>query len=172
MFASRITKTKLDTPKRPLFASQRQDAPRSDLETTRTDDHNARIESSASVSSWSFGNIPIFPSGFEQHSGPSAASPVPNYRHPIQARTKIGAVNDPLEHEADRIADQLTRIPERAVAPASAALQISRQCTACQKRGKTLQRRPACSHSPHEAPSVVDAVLRSPGKPLDQGSST
>ena len=37
----------------------------------------------------------------------------PAPRPPIQAKLKIGAVNDPLEHEADRVADQVMRMPPR-----------------------------------------------------------
>ena len=41
-------------------------------------------------------------------------SPLP--RLPIQAKLKVGAVDDPLEHEADRVADQVMRMPAREVA--------------------------------------------------------
>src|SRR4051812_33153216 len=42
--------------------------------------------------------------------------------HPpsLQTKLKIGAVDDPLEHEADRIADQVVRPGDRAL-PATAA---------------------------------------------------
>ena len=33
-------------------------------------------------------------------------------RLPIQAKLKVGAVDDPLEHEADRVADQVIRMPD------------------------------------------------------------
>ena len=36
-------------------------------------------------------------------------SPLP---FPIQAKLMVGAVNDPLEHEADRVAEQVMRMPE------------------------------------------------------------
>ena len=36
----------------------------------------------------------------------------PAPRLPFQAKLKVGAVDDPLEHEADRIADQVMRMPE------------------------------------------------------------
>ena len=36
----------------------------------------------------------------------------PGSGNSIQAKVKVGGVNDPLEHEADRAADQALRIPE------------------------------------------------------------
>ena len=48
-------------------------------------------------------------------------------------RLEIGAVDDPLEHEADRIADEVMHICWlRELAPTSAPVQINRKCTACE----------------------------------------
>jgi hypothetical protein len=38
----------------------------------------------------------------------------PALRWPIQAKLQLGAVNDPLEHEADRVADRVVRIADPA----------------------------------------------------------
>src|SRR6478672_2196338 len=58
--------------------------------------------------SWDFSKIPLSPPGATppRSSGPPL---------PIQAKLKIGAVNDPLEQEADRIADQVMRMPELSI---------------------------------------------------------
>jgi hypothetical protein len=65
-----------------------------------------------------FSKIPLF--------APGTVEPfqVPSYfsapRLPIQAKLKVGAVNDPLEYEADRLAGQVMRMPQPAVSISSA----------------------------------------------------
>jgi hypothetical protein len=54
--------------------------------------------------SWDFSRIPLSPPG----ATPPRSS---ESRFPIQAKLKIGAVDDPLEQEADRIAGQVMRMP-------------------------------------------------------------
>jgi hypothetical protein len=44
----------------------------------------------------------------------------------LQAELSVGAVNDPLEHEADRIADQVMRTTGQDDPVASASTQLSR----------------------------------------------
>ncbi|MGQ0445565.1 MAG: eCIS core domain-containing protein [Beijerinckiaceae bacterium] len=88
-------------------------------------------------------------------------------RLPIQAKLKVGAGNDPLEHEADRIADQVMRMPAPGAAPTSAPQQVSRKCAECEEEEK-LQRKEAGSQpAAVDAPASLHEVLRSPGQPLD-----
>ncbi len=54
-------------------------------------------------------------------------------RHVVQTHLKVGAVNDPLEREADSIANQVMRMPENAL--------LQRKCTACEEEGRA-QRKP------------------------------
>jgi hypothetical protein len=108
--------------------------------------------------SWNFSKISIFPQ--QLSFGPLR----------LQAKLAIGAVNDPLEQEADRIANQLMRMPAPELSIASAPAQISRKCAACEEEDKKkLQMKPA--GTPHatgpEAPPIVHEVLRSRGQPLD-----
>src|SRR5215470_9617134 len=58
----------------------------------------------------------------------------------IQPKLIVGAVNDPLEHEADRIAAQVMHMPATELAPTSTPLQINRKCTGCEEEEK-LQRK-------------------------------
>jgi hypothetical protein len=82
----------------------------------------------------------------------------------LQAKLKVGAVNDPLEHEADRVADLVMSGLE--VSVAAAPPQISRKCTDCEE--EKLQKKPAQSQTRvGEAPAIVHEALRSPGRPLD-----
>jgi hypothetical protein len=87
---------------------------------------------------------------------------------PSQAKLTVGAVDDPLEHEADRIADQVIRMPGVSLVPS----RLSRKCTACEEpEGQyRLQTKSAGSvQTPDKAPPIVDEVLRSSGQPLDAG---
>src|SRR5690242_16144528 len=49
----------------------------------------------------------------------------------IQPKLVVGEANDPLEHEADRIADQVIRMPLSVRTDRGAALQ--RKCAACEE---------------------------------------
>ena len=61
----------------------------------------------------------------------------------IQPKLAIGRVDDPLELEADRIADQVTRMVEPSGPLASGVPQVSRKCAACEdEEGKMLQPEP------------------------------
>ena len=120
-------------------------------------------------------------------------APLPLRRFPLlQTKLRIGTLNDPLETEADSVADQvmrtgLTNVPftgprqvqrkcaacgkeEQEPAP-PAPLPIRRKCAHCEEEEKVLRRTsdaPSSSKqslSP-EAPPLVHQVLRSPGQAL------
>jgi hypothetical protein len=60
----------------------------------------------------------------------------------LQARLKIGKVNDPLEHEADQVAEHIMRMPAPAF-PASVgaptwARPVSRKCDACEESNSVI----------------------------------
>ena len=54
----------------------------------------------------------------------------------IQAKLEIGAVDDPLEHEADRVAERVMRMPDPALVVRASPQRISRKCTACEEEEK------------------------------------
>jgi hypothetical protein len=62
--------------------------------------------------SWDFSKIPIFqpdrPNGHQ--AGPPLTAPPSS--SVLQPKLVVGEVNDPLEHEADRVADQVMRMPD------------------------------------------------------------
>jgi hypothetical protein len=111
---------------------------------------------------WDFGKIPLFPPDRTSRT----QAPLPGV---IQPKLAVGAVNDPLEHEADRIADQVMRMPAPDLAVSAAPPQVSRKCAECEEEEQKVQRKeagaPALSLS--EAPASVHEILRSLGKPLD-----
>jgi hypothetical protein len=87
----------------------------------------------------------------------------------IQAKLKVGAVNDPLEHEADRVAEHVMSMPAPGVFASAAPLQVSRKCAACEEEEK-LQKKPAGPQATASDAPIVHEVLRSPGQPLDESS--
>ena len=127
--------------------------------------------------SWDFSKISLHPSGLAEQPQPSPLHWLP--RLPIQAKLKVGAVDDPLEHEADRVADQVMRMPAPGAAMTSAPPQVSRKCAACEEQvsrkcaaceeEERLQKKEAAPATPalSEAPPSVHEALRAPGQPLD-----
>jgi hypothetical protein len=85
----------------------------------------------------------------------------------VQAKLRVGHSEDPLEHEADRVAASVAKgHADCACTPAGAV-----PCTRCgqETTSTQIQRRPEGpgSRALGEAPSIVHEVLRSPGQPLD-----
>jgi Domain of unknown function (DUF4157) len=135
-----------------------------------TGSNAARAAGQGTARSWDFSKISLHPSGLAEQPQTSSLHWPP--RLPIQAKLKVGAVDDPLEHEADRVADQVMRMPAPEVAATQAPLQINRKCAACEEEEK-LQKKEAVPAAPalSEAPPSVHAALRSPGEPLDAATS-
>jgi hypothetical protein len=95
-------------------------------------------------------------------------SRVPVRNHPpvrIQAKLTVGHSDDPLEHEADRIAEQVMRMPEPG-RPAEHERNPSRDAIA---PAPPIQAKSTNGNgnSGFEAPPIVHDVLNSPGQPLD-----
>jgi hypothetical protein len=96
----------------------------------------------------------------------------------IQRKLAIGAVNDPLEAEADAMAERVMR-GQNASAQRSAPAAVNRKCScdgsgkscpACDEEKKKLQRKAVDASGPMEAPAIVHDALRSPGQPLDSAT--
>ena len=84
------------------------------------------------------------------------------------AKLEIGAVDDPLEHEADRIAAQVMHMPATELAPPSVPVQINRKCTACEEEEKLQKKSTETADAGASgALDSVHEVLRSSGEPLD-----
>lgn len=110
-----------------------------------------------------------------QASSLPVALPMPGFI--IQPKLAIGRVDDPLEYEADRVADQVMHMPTPEPSLISAQTQVSRNSGAC-KENQTqtlqtelegIQNKPTgASVAPgREVPNIVHEVLRSQGQPLD-----
>jgi hypothetical protein len=101
------------------------------------------VHAAASDTPWRFSKIPVLPP--DRTSSQLSLSP-PSF---MQRKIAVGQINDPLEHEADRIADQVMGAEPRGT--------------------NVLQAKPAHQSGPgaSEAPAVVHNVLHSPGRQLE-----
>jgi hypothetical protein len=126
----------------------------------------------------------LLPHSIAQIAADAPAEPAPLHvgplNLPLQRKLAIGETHDPLEAEADSMADRVLRMtdPTAPVASSSAPPILQRkcscegsgsQCKECEEaeRGKKLHRKAASTAASHEAPPVVHDVLSSPGHPLD-----
>jgi len=116
---------------------------------------------------WDFSRIPLYPQGRKSWPERRSPAPMPRFPGPIQRTFKVGAVDDPLEHEADRVADQMMRMPAPEVAATSASPQISRNRDGCDQEEKLRKKEAGLRTGVGEAPASVYETLRSPGQPLD-----
>src|SRR6266853_3028612 len=71
-----------------------------------------------------------------QPSSPLAAAPLAGA---VQAKLVVGDVNDPLEHEADRVADLVMRMDDSEPSMSAIPLQVSRKCAAYEDETKTVR---------------------------------
>ena len=87
----------------------------------------------------------------------------------LQCKLQIGAVNDPLEAEADRVADHVMRMPDPAVVSSAGLPAIRRKCASCEdEEAKTIRgKSDGQAVGGADAPPIVHDVLASPGQPLD-----
>lgn len=92
----------------------------------------------------------------------------------LQTKLVIGAVNDPMEHEAERIADQVMRAPAASPpAISSGGAAVNRACVACEeeeRKDRLVRAKPAARGGMSDqgfAPPAVHDALASSGQPLD-----
>ncbi len=87
----------------------------------------------------------------------------------LQPKLTIGAVNDPLEHEADAMAERVMRMPDPATVSSASPPRISRKCAACEEdETQTVQtKREGAQVGEGGAPASVHEVLSAPGQALD-----
>ncbi len=127
MLAPPVAKPKSNdgAPQRSTAVAQRQRGPDFlERRDPRQEKAGPSTQKAAPGLSWDFGKISILAPGAV---GPSQVPPRSSApRPPIQAKLKVGTVNDPLEHEADRVADEVMGMPERDAASGTAQPQISR----------------------------------------------
>jgi hypothetical protein len=92
-------------------------------------------------------------------------------RHSALPKLVVGHINDPLEHEADRVANQATRMADLELSSSNPPLQVNRNHAAGeQKEAKTPRLKSA--QPPKDAigaaPAGLHKTLGAPGQPLDK----
>jgi hypothetical protein len=86
---------------------------------------------------------------------------------PLQPQLRVGAVDDPLEREADTAADRVMRMTDPRIS-LSAPPTLSRKCAGCAQEEDELRREANGGGATGAiAPPIVDTVLASPGRALD-----
>jgi len=84
-----------------------------------------------STASWDFSNIPLSPPGRERPAQPlSVRSAQPGV---MQPKLAIGPVNDPLEREADVVAERVMQMPDPALSISTGQEKTSRKYAACER---------------------------------------
>jgi len=124
---------------------------RAELHEQEAAPENMTVREAPRGPSWDFSKIPVFPPDrVDRPQPPSllAATPLPGA---IQAKLVVGQANDPLEHEAERVADRVMRIPDPPPSTSRTTLHISRKFASKQSA----------------APPIVHEVMGSPSQPLD-----
>lgn len=123
--------------------------------------------------SFSFRNIPVFRTKAASKPQQSLSPPPMEYAGVIQAKLEVGAVDDPLEREADRIADHVMGMSDTAfmAPPVGMAGGIS----GLQRKPRVPRTSSPGFSSPDAgatAPPIVNEVLRSPGRSLDAATQS
>jgi hypothetical protein len=83
----------------------------------------------------------------------------------LQAKLAINQPGDTYEQEADRVAEAVMSEPNWG----STGMLVQRKCAQCEEKDEKLhaQRKESSAFQPDAAPSIVEHVLNSPGRPLD-----
>lgn len=85
----------------------------------------------------------------------------------LQPKLAISQPGDPDEQEADRVAEQVMRMPEPSVQRTCATCAAGGPpCPACEEEGSVAVSRTADGVTVGDAPASVSSVIRSPGQPL------
>lgn len=94
-----------------------------------------------------------------------------NHRLVLQPSLKINAPGDRFEQEAERVANQVMRMPapdlQRATCSCGKPAGPDGMCQACQEKQLSIQRVAAGKAGQRAAPPIVDQVVQQPGRPLD-----
>jgi hypothetical protein len=118
---------------------------------------------------WDFSKLPVFPPDRSTRVQVRPSLSAPPMHGVLQPKLTVGDINDPLEREADRIADHVMQMPDAAPSIIAAPPEISRKCAACEEEAQPLQSKIVRSSEAFVSgePGIVQDVLRSPGQPFD-----
>jgi hypothetical protein len=142
MFAPKLAKPQAKVVEAPVQKL----APRRSTPAAGQSGQDLAYSSSTSGVSWDFSKIPVFSP--DRASRPPRTPPLAATSPVLQAKLVTGEVNNPLELQADQVAERVTRMPAPVI-PAMTASKFSRKAVA------------------ESVPGIVHEALRSSGQPLD-----
>jgi Domain of unknown function (DUF4157) len=97
---------------------------------------------------------------------PMSAASGPSFsfgRLALQRKLTVGRSDDPLERQADQVAERVMRMPE----PSAWGGMVQRKCAACADEDRLQRKSLDTQVADIAAPPIVNDVLRSPGRPID-----
>ncbi len=134
---------------------------------------------------WNIGNVALSAPGDDAPPNPGedgASGRWAQLPWPVQAKLEVGAVDDPLEREADRVAEQVMRMADPAALAGTSLSDAASEATSLSASTSVAHRKAGVAEdfsaapaetgnaAGTEAPASVDEVLRSPGQPLDEAA--
>jgi hypothetical protein len=132
---------------------------------------NMIARAAARCTSWDFSKIPLYQPDRGNQPQMRSWFGAPTLPGVLQPKLLVGPVHDPLEYEADRIADHVMGMSDSDLSVTATPPQISRKCTNCEEEQKRLRMKPTSADGAlafaEEAPAIVHEVLRTPGNQLD-----
>jgi hypothetical protein len=100
-------------------------------------------------------------------------SRIPVHRNaPVKIRPKlqVNTPGDEFEQDADRVAEQVTQMPDPQVIQRKCACSKGGTCEQCKQTTPMVQRKATSYTSNAEVSPIINEVLRSPGQPLDSAT--
>src|ERR1700731_1148557 len=158
---SRVTPRRNGSLAAPRFLSQRSSSPEGQRPGNASVPETEPLDRAAMPGmTWDFSKTPVLPpertNRSQEFSSRSGVAP----RGVVQPKLVVGAVNDPLEQEADRIADQMMRAPISEHVVIAGPPQV--RCKS--RKSEEVRNGPQLAV---ETLTLVQDVLRTPGQPID-----
>ena len=116
--------------------------------------------------------IPVARPEGSARTGPAFSARNREVRSILQTKLTVNKPGDAHEQEADRVADQVMRMPEPRLQRACACGGACPECAQKEEGGERIQTKPVQpgGEGATEAPGSVREVLRSPGQPIDSAT--
>jgi hypothetical protein len=149
----------------PRFQAQRASVTPNALGAHESECGAARIAARETAPWWDFNKIPIHSLDCAERFQIPCLDPT--RRLPIQTKLEVGQADDLAEQEADRIADQVMRMPEPGLPVTASAPRLGPQCAECDQEERLRRKSTGQLAVVGEVPEIIHEVLSSPGQPLD-----
>lgn len=91
---------------------------------------------------WDFSKISVSSPATYRTPSPLSTPSVPGI---VQSKLAVGEVDDPLEREADRVADQVMRMSDPRLGNGDRSAVLQRKCAECEEKDQELSRKESCN---------------------------